>query len=170
LFEVKKYAFDSEIEARDAFGNWSYVRILTCRNREISVYGTIFAPTVGKIREAIDDNRPTASAAQSRVKMAAKGSEAPINEYTVYSTNRESSTGSLADETTEWAVWVDQMFEVRRYGFATEAAAREAMDNWYCVRILTRGEEEVTARSRWHSEALLSIRETIKANKDFLRE
>jgi hypothetical protein len=41
---VHKFAFGSEASAREAFGSWSYVRVLTKRNREVDYVGMVFAP------------------------------------------------------------------------------------------------------------------------------
>lgn len=41
---VHKFAFGSEANAREAFASWSYVRVLTKRNREVDYVGMVFAP------------------------------------------------------------------------------------------------------------------------------
>ena len=41
---VHKFAFGSELSAREAFASWSYVRVLTKRNREVDYVGMVFAP------------------------------------------------------------------------------------------------------------------------------
>ena len=54
-FAVKKYAFKDEASARAALENWSFfVKVLTKSNREAAIAGTLFAQTVGLIREAIE--------------------------------------------------------------------------------------------------------------------
>ena len=208
--DVKKVAFTNERSARAAFSAWSFVRILTRRHREVDVYGIIFAPSVGKIRVAIESSFPKVETLKRKgtaVSVAAtEQPQAPQDtEFVVYSMDPGASAMRLAEEPHEWcvpltpprtfstvgiflylptprnglttnglttgcecflcrAIWTSEWFEVRRYGFASEAAARLALEDWLSVRILTRGEEEVTARNRWHSDALLTIRETIEAN------
>jgi hypothetical protein len=170
-FEVKKYAFDEgEIDARAAFEAWSYVRVLTRDNREVDHTGTIFAPTLGLIREAIDVNcHLKGTTSRERPASPQSGSGPDGVDFHVYTVTphegaEQQSSWTLADEPCDWAVWTDEMFEVRRYGFSSEGEARAALDDWYSVRLLTYRDEEVASRSRWHTEALLRIRETMKAN------
>jgi len=172
-FEVKKYAFDEgEESARAAFNAWSYVRIVTRHNREVAHIGTIFAPTLGLIREAIDVNCSMANgsiAASSELQNDQSNQNSDEMVYRVYKSTPLSGgveqDWALVDEACDWAVWTDEMFEVRRYGFGSESQARAALENWYSVRLLTYREVEVTARSRWHTDALLNIREAIAVNK-----
>jgi hypothetical protein len=152
------------------------------RSSQVDVYGIVFVLSIGLLREAIDNHRLPSPMAVGDLGVpplesvfsggsrhggggGGGGGSGGLG-YRVYALNPAESTGRLADETTEWAVWTDEYFERRRYGFPTEAAAREAMDTWYCVRILTRQEEEVSSRQRWHSEALLAIRDTIRSNSE----
>ena len=45
---MHKFAFETESGARQAFASWSYVRILTLRNREVDFVGIVFAPRCAK--------------------------------------------------------------------------------------------------------------------------
>jgi len=92
-----------------------------------------------------------------------------VHGYTAYSCSPPTATGEpsglLRQEPLEWAIWTYEWFEVRRYGFLTEAAARTALEQWLIVRVLTHREDEVSSRSRWNSDGLDAIRSAIAANK-----
>ena len=128
--------------------------------------------SIGLLREAIDEGHAKANGHLSprEAAAAAAASEAAdhrgaTNGYTAYSHDRALSGGALSQEPCAWAIWTYEWFEVRRYGFATEAAARAALEEWIIVRVLTHREEEVGSRSRWNSDGLLAIRTAITVNK-----
>jgi len=92
-----------------------------------------------------------------------------VHGYTAYSCHPPAATGKpsglLQKEPLAWAIWTYEWFEVRRYGFLNEAAARAALEQWLIVRVLTYREDEVSSRSRWNSDGLDAIRSAIAANK-----
>jgi hypothetical protein len=135
--------------------------------------------SLGLLREAIDvahakvngHDQPTANASEADASDA-DASDADASHsgathgFTAYSHDPTAdAAGRLRDEPCAWAVWTYEWFQVRRYGFPTEAAARAALDEWITVRVLTHREEEVGSRSRWNSDGLLAIRTAIAANK-----
>jgi hypothetical protein len=183
--EVRKFAFNSEAEAREALEEWSFANILTKNDEEVDVSGIILAPNIGRIREAIDLVRPSPPALMSS--MSSEGSvtstSSGVGGGGGGGLSSSSSGGGgllLSDESgvpanpeagtienlfSDWAVWTSEFFTVKRYGFDREIDAKLAMEEWMSVRILTFCEEEVLARCRWHTEAILAIREAIKVRK-----
>jgi hypothetical protein len=180
-FAVHKCAFEDEASARAAFDEWSFVRILTRRHVEVGCHGTLLAPVVGAIRETIDLSRPTtlppppstaaavvAAAGESRPRTSADGEQRP---FSVHSSSGPFGSAFDAgqvhplDDASEWAVWTSEWFEIRRFHFPSEAAAREALEGWHTVRVLSRGEREVAARVRWESLQMSYIRESMDAHR-----
>lgn len=179
--EVRKFAFENETQAREALEDWSFANILTKDNEEVDVRGVILAPNIGRIRECIDSVRSsplllratsdnsTSSAVSSLSSLSASVSEeiqsGSSSSSVIDMTGANPEGGSIENVHSDWGVWISEFFTVKRYGFDREVDAKCAMEQWMSVRILTFQEEEVEARGRWHTDAILAIRQAIRDKK-----
>jgi hypothetical protein len=102
--------------------------------------------------------RDDVAGAQSFASSAAEGSSVPANP----------PAGSSA--ACRWAIWTrDVGYEVHRYPYPSEAAARAQFDRWVFVRVLTGPHHaEVAWSAGWHAAPdapLRDIRDAIAKNK-----
>lgn len=178
-FDVHKYAFETEQEARDSLTKWSFSNILTYNNVEVDATGVYLAPRIGRLREAIESVRKTSSSSSlnkvNHEDSIKKEKTLKINQGEVVPKTNNSFSSSLHsgsdDEyaqgsvelvNSDWAVWIYEFYCVKRYGFLCESDARKALEEWYSVRILTFKEEEISARCRYNTDSILAIRRAIQ--------
>lgn len=171
-FHVHKYAFETESEAREALNIWSYYGIiLTYNNVEMDAIGTYLAPSMGRLREAIDNVRkvPIIKVVSSHGTTSSSSSSLVDKSQKDERNKIEDDDGDVNFVDSEWAVWIYETsiidYGVKRYGFKSEENARKALEKWYSVRILTFHDEELCARCRYNTDSILAIRRAIDKKK-----